>query len=209
MNIKEIIKQIIAIPVSISALITRKHNGISYKFAYATVEQFTMSYAYNPDLVKQVRLNLVKLGGAFASKVTQENIDHLVKTMEEAGKHNMAKGTRIISKPGYQIILVKDFLKGFSRQELRATKYHELGHLVNRDLENATGLVIELEKELAADAYAAKHTSKEAMRSVLLKMRENVIERITPIATDEELTAIREEFYGEDSIMTKRLKALS
>src|ERR1035437_951224 len=207
--LKKLFKAVMTIPMVISGLVTRSHKGISYKLVYGTVDQLVMGYAFDPSLQKKATIGLAQLGGAFATVTTQEQIDEICQQMINAGKKPQADITRYLSKPGYGIVLVKDFLKDFNRKEMKAIYYHELGHLVNGDLSgNPTGLVVDLDKELAADAYAVKYTDAKTMHSVLDKLCKNIFERFAPIVTSEEMAVIKEEFFGVNGIMTKRLAAL-
>lgn len=207
--LKKLFKAVMTIPMVISGLVNRSHKGINYKLVSGTIDQLVLGYAYDPELQKKAAMGLAALGGAFAVKTTQESIDEIVNHMIAAGKEPQAKITKYLSKPGYQIILVKDFLKDFTHKELKAIYYHELGHLVNGDLVNAKdGLLIDLDYELAADAYAVKYTDKKTMHNVLLKLQKNIIERFLSIASSEDMSKINQEVYGEDSIMVKRIAAL-
>lgn len=201
---------IATVPVSILAMIPRNHCGIIYRTATASVADLVRVYDYDAAFQKQCIIGLSALGGAHCSKVNQADIDAIIEHMANGGKSGAAKVMKAICKPGYQIVLVKDFIQNLTKTEKKAVMYHELGHMVNGDLEGEkkSGLVLNLGYEVAADAYAAKHVGKVAMRNALIKMRDNTFLRMSSIMTPEELESAQVEMYGDDAIITIRIAAL-
>lgn len=66
-------------------------------------------------------------------------------------------------------------------EEIKAVIYHEEGHKVHRDIEEAqsVGIVNDWRKEARADAYALKYVSKDAMFNAIGKLIELAVFRQT------------------------------
>jgi hypothetical protein len=77
----------------------------------------------------------------------------------------------MVSKAEYNIFFMKEVCKDLSKKEKEAVRLHEVGHIVNGDLDG-NGLLGTLESEYRADAYAAERVGKGAMRAALIKIRE-------------------------------------
>lgn len=208
-TVKKVIHNIGTIPTAFMAQLPRRYHGVDYKLTTASSAVLTASLGFNPELQKKALLGLSALGGAFVVKQTQESIAAAVKMYDDAGKKFAAKAIKLTTKPGFQIILVKDFLEGLTKKELKAVHYHELGHLVNGDLNtNKVGLSLVLEHELAADEYAATHVGKVHMCNALLKLRFNMSVRLKEQLTEEQYNEFLTEAYSENGIMEKRILAL-
>ena len=80
-----------------------------------------------------------------------------------------------INKPIVMVAkIVEDYLNA---EEIEAIIQHEVGHIINKDLNKVdVGFLNDIDAELAADAYAASVVSKQAMRTALVK--------ITQVLTD-------------------------
>jgi Zn-dependent protease with chaperone function len=212
MALKDVLKIIGgAIMAAIKAQIVRSHAGVKYRLVESTADILTASLKYDPILRGQALMGLSALGGAYAVKITPETIIAMSKLYSDGGRKMAAKFVELTVKPGYQIVLVSDFIADLTVSERKAVLYHELGHLVNKDLETpeAKGVLIEPEYELAADRYAAVAVGRKHMRNAILKLRKNMDLRITGQLSEEKAKEFQEELYGTDSLFEKRLTALA
>ncbi len=133
--------------------------------------------------------------GFFATLCTQELLDHPEAEFTEQEKAALRPhvGRGMIwmeeSSPQY-----------YKPNELLAVLAHEEGHLVNGDLLGAEGIVEDINKEIAADKYAAEKVDAKSMNRALRKcihlahtrIRGNSVkvtmDAIEAIETDEEIS---------------------
>lgn len=86
-------------------------------------------------------------------------------------------------KPGENIFITRDIVELFTEREIDALIAHELGHHYNCDIlkgdlgviPNVGGLVDSMELEHAADDWAVKFTSKEAVIGMLKRLANYLI----------------------------------
>lgn len=102
--------------------------------------------------------------GFFATPCTQELLDHpeCGFTPEEkvALTPHVGKGMIWMEETSPQY---------FKPQELKAVLAHEEGHLVNGDLVGVEGILDDINKEIAADKYAAQKVDAKSMSRALRK----------------------------------------
>lgn len=113
--------------------------------------------------------HFVQAGGAYCFDL---NADHIAAVQAHADISDSLKAVVASYKTGPTVVMLEDFFVDHSSEEVKAIMFHELGHVVNGDTasEPTTGrFVVDLDKELAADSYAAERTSPDAVKQGLLK----------------------------------------
>ncbi|WP_396190432.1 M48 family metalloprotease [Flavobacterium sp.] len=144
---------------------------------------------------------LVTAGGCFAYNMTDEMAAIL----------NQQRSTSIY-RSGNAVVIFDDVVVNHTEDEVMAIYLHELGHFRLGHMKDMTEVLINPQYEMDADAFAADLTSKQTVKSALLKM----IAKTSQIAvkalsdqgkhtTEEKLTA---EFMA-DPVFHQRLAALN
>lgn len=80
------------------------------------------------------------------------------------------------------VFVVEELVKFLEPKELGAAMAHEEGHFIlGHHVDNGSGILFDIEKEIAADKYAAKKYSPADMISVLRRTIEFTIEIAVPL----------------------------
>lgn len=112
--------------------------------------------------------------GAYACAVyvTTEAIEASKQYMsQETYEAEMAIGT------AFRVSLISEFFNDLTKDEINAVIHHEFGHIASRRQramlmsDETTGILMDLDIELEADAYAAAFCGKVNMLSALVKLR--------------------------------------
>jgi Zn-dependent protease with chaperone function len=148
---------------------TRVIDGKKILFINSRVTKLGLSI-YNTEEIRKAALLTAYTTGGTAVKVS---------TLLSAIKPNIEKMVQpfvlwpyLIMGIEYQVNVYKESTSGLSKKELEAVRQHEIGHIVNGDLDHDVvqqGTTIEME----ADSYAAWNTGASHMASALKKIVAN------------------------------------
>lgn len=129
------------------------------------------------DTAKHVVKTLALAGGAITTHIKQEQIDVLLADagIDEIWKKDFRSGA---VKEGPLITVLEDWIGRLTPEEQMAILLHEEAHILNGDCDRVMEVVdmggvffkVDLEAELAADAYASERVSKTAMLMALIKV---------------------------------------
>lgn len=114
-------------------------------------------------------------GGALVVHLTEEALQHI----QVSGVLNSQAREQFTEvKSGYYITLIEDFMIGLEKSEVEALFQHEVGHLKHGMPETTAentqcGILMSLEDELAADAYAVQQVGTQVVQSALIKLLGN------------------------------------
>lgn len=189
--IKKILKAIVIVPVlviytvllvlstilsvAVFAYKTRVINGKKILFLHSKYSKMAAS-VYEGDEIKRLALKSAQLAGGSAVKVS--TLINFSKPLINKAAAPFVLWPYAILGLEYQVNIYKESTEGLTKKEIEAVYQHELGHIFNGDLEQASvqqGLPI----ELAADRYAAERTSASHMASALRKIIGNARTRLS------------------------------
>lgn len=132
---------------------------------------------------KETAVKALITGGFFSIQYPENVVEKL--PAEIASKMSASQVEFLDVMTGACVIQsVKELYDALPQQELDAILFHEEGHIVHGDLLRSSdpsitkveGIVINLEMELRADAYAASKVGKKTMAKALLHVLENSAE---------------------------------
>jgi hypothetical protein len=160
---------------------------------------------------------ILALGGFYSTLITQEQIDFVIEHPEM--NHPETVATFMKMKPGYLINYLIDFAEVMTSDEINAVLLHEDAHILLNHFQNVSGekftvgngrtILLDTEKEIAADAYAAaivgKSTMANALRTMIKAQAKFIQELFKP---DLDVDAFVASVLEDDGIKT-RLNALN
>lgn len=184
--------------------------GEGYSVFFTTLKEEMQ--AVIPEKQKDLMMRFFQVFGCMSMLLDENNIKDM-KAIQVNGEQNHVD-------PGFYVIVVQDFVKDLSETELNAVILHEVGHIRHDHLSKLKSgqaktydnLLIDLDMELEADAFAAKHVGKETMKSALEKVLTGTVNLAETFAHRASKPFHRDvylhELFSSDAIKT-RLAALS
>lgn len=123
-----------------------------------------------PEKQKELMMKLFQAFGCMSMFLDENNIKEM-KSIQVNGEQNQVE-------PGFYVIVVQDFTQGLSEKELGAVILHEIGHVLlehhakmkSGQAATVNNILVDVNLELEADAYAVKYVGKEIMKSALEKV---------------------------------------
>ncbi|WP_396190433.1 hypothetical protein [Flavobacterium sp.] len=147
---------------------------------------------------------IISVSGCFVCQITPE----------QAVVFNNERSTDIY-RPGPAIVIIDEFVSSLSQEEATALYYHELGHIrlghLNK-VKSGSGVVVNSEWELEADAFAVNLVGKEAVKNSVEKILTHSSKFATKFLQDKGKDVSEEEVLTEilsNTVIQARFSALN